>query len=259
MPTLAEIGLQEDAKLRSSHYASMSKRSARERAAAAAEGLSVAEYQARSNYLAQVGQDIAHLPDTGNRPTAAKQRGKAASPAPSAKVPAANRVAGTARFTQADIDAAFARGVAQERQKVAAVFASPHSKGRERACAIGLTSGMSAAGIIEVLEENALGARAESNAAWDRVNADRLASDPHLRSGNVTTPAQSSAKSQARWDKANDRVAAANPQVRNAPVAEQNPSVTKTPADRWEKANAKVEQQRSIDDVWANAYGSTAR
>ena len=120
--------------------------------------------------------------------------------------PATATSARPAGLAQADVDRAVSAGVRRERERVAAVYASEHSKGRERGCAALLSSdkGWSAAQIIAELpnlptdRENAArnpAAKARSAAVWERAQA--------LNSGQpvAADPKGHHAASDAVWDR----------------------------------------------------------
>jgi hypothetical protein len=116
-------------------------------------------------------------------------------PAPASRAKAADTAP---RITQSDVNGAYARGVAQgiaqERTRVASVFAADASKGRERMCARLLTSpkGFSASSIIAELPN--LG----TDRSGSRGGSNVLARTALVRgSGN---PAKAKAASDA-WDK----------------------------------------------------------
>lgn len=99
---------------------------------------------------------------------------------PTAPKPASNKATGTAP-SKIQFDAAEKRGVARERARIRAVFASEASHGRERLCANLLTTsdGWAAATIISKLPNLSTDAelaakakvahRAKADSVWDRA------------------------------------------------------------------------------------------
>lgn len=114
------------------------------------------------------------------------------------------------RFTQAEVDRAASKARAEERGRISAVFASEHSRGRERLCAtlLAASDGWAASDIVNRLPRLSTDAeferklaepeRARSDAAWDRANA-------KLRGGTAeldAAPTATQSRSDAMWDKA---------------------------------------------------------
>jgi hypothetical protein len=100
----------------------------------------------------------------------------------------------TVEISRRDVERAEAVAVARERRRMAEVYASPHSRGRERGCATLLTAdkGWSAAEIVKELPHLPMDAkrataanRASSDAVWERANASR-GNDASRASANGT-------------------------------------------------------------------------
>lgn len=142
-------------------------------------------------------------------------------PAPRASTapakPAASAPVGLTGFSQVDLDRAVAKARADERARIATVFASSASHGRERACATLLTShsNFSGAAIAKEL------AHLPTDAELDRE------------------------KRQARADTASavwDHAIAANGYVKPV-AAEQSPVARSAASDAWERAIASISKQ----------------
>ena len=157
-----------------------------------------------------------------------KLRDKAASGDPQAmstlrriangSAPAAPAPAIRTGHSQADLDKAAADARRAERARFHAVFASEHSRGRERACVDILTGGdnWTAGQVIAKLP----------NISTDRELA---AKDPATM-----------ARSDAAWDKANAAIGRDQP----APEADAKQTTRKTTSDPWERAYANVQGRR---------------
>jgi hypothetical protein len=118
-------------------------------------------------------------------------------------------------FSQADLDAAFARGVRSERDRVSAVFASEHSRGRERGCAALLTASptWSASAILQELPslptDQARGATSSGRTSaerWERANATAQTNAGASGEAAVSTAQPQGKSAASRWDKANAKV-----------------------------------------------------
>ena len=106
-------------------------------------------------------------PPVAARPAAAASAPKAATPTPAV----------SAGISKAERDNAVASAIANERARMAEVFASPASKGRERLAAkmLGGTSTMSAAQIVATLATMPTDAEAAgeaNNHGWDKIYAE---------------------------------------------------------------------------------------
>ena len=110
--------------------------------------------------------------------------------------------------TQQSLDKAVAAAVAAERRRVASVFASPASEGRERVCADLLTSarGFSATSICAELpnlptdnergQAQTAAVSAQSNAVWERAFAS------NSPAAKTAAPKADKDTSESIWDKA---------------------------------------------------------
>lgn len=121
-------------------------------------------------------------------------------------------------FSQADLDAAFARGVRNERSRVSTVFASEHSRGRERGCAALLTASenWSASAIVQELPnlptDQNLGASSSGRTSaerWERANAVAQANTCGFSAAADSTAQPQGKSAASRWDKANAKVGSA--------------------------------------------------